>query len=241
MKITAIIISKTEIIDKLVIDSIKFADEIIIVVDSPVKKTKTIGNTNIYYHPLNNDFASQRNFALGISKNEWVLFIDGDEYVGSELKREICLLNEKSSYSGFLIPRIDVCFHQPLHFGETGQTKLLRLAKKTAGIFERPVHEKWNIKGEMGELHSSLYHHKDNLISGFIGRMTQYSGIDADILNKEDKPFTYWRLLLNPKGKFIQNYIFRLGCMDGIAGLFLAYLMSIQSLTVRIFQWTKRN
>lgn len=241
MKITAAIISKSEDVKSQVLNSINFAEEIIVVVDSPEKKSRVQEKIHYYYHPLNNNFAAQRNVALSKAKNDWVFFIDDDEYVGTELAREILSLPEKTKTTGFFIKRVDVCFHQPLKHGETGQTSLLRLAKKSAGKFQRPVHETWSIKGKVGELDSPLYHIKDNFISGFIDRMTQYSSIDADILTKENKPYTFWRLLLNPKGKFLQNYFVRLGLLDGTVGLFLAYLMSVQSLTVRVFQWTKRN
>ena len=241
MKISVAIISKSEEIDKLVLQSVDFAEEIIIVVDQLENKSKVIGNQHIYFHPLNNNFAQQRNFALQKATNDWVLFIDDDEVVSSELSREIKLLDTKSDFSGFSIRRIDVCFHQPILHGETGNTKLLRLAKKNSGKFTRPVHETWKIKGRVGELSSPLYHIKDSLISGFVGRMSQYSDIDSGILTKENKPFTLWRLFLNPKGKFIQNYFFKAGFMDGTVGLFQAFLMSVQSLTVRVFQWTKRN
>lgn len=241
MKLTVAIISKTEEINKFVLQSVNFADEIIVVVDQEEKKSKSIGKRHTFYHPLSNNFAEQRNFALQKANNDWVLFIDDDEYVSTELSREIKLLDTNKEIQGFLIPRIDVCFHQPLHHGETGNIKLLRLAKKSSGKFERSVHESWKVKGRVGELSSPLFHIKDNFISGFIDRMTQYSEIDSNILTKENKPFTFWRLFLNPKGKFINNYFLKAGFMDGLAGLFQAFLMSVQSLTVRVFQWTKRN
>jgi len=69
--------------------------------------------------------------------------------------------------------------------------------------------------------------------------MIRYSPLDAGQLSQENKPFTYWRLQFNPKAKFIQNYFLKLGFLDGYLGLFQAYLMSVQSLTVRVFQWQK--
>jgi glycosyltransferase involved in cell wall biosynthesis len=241
MIITIAIISKTEKIDQQVLDSVMFSDEIIIVVDSPVKKPKLGKQTKIFYRPLNDNFAAQRNFALSQAKNKWVLFIDSDEYVSTELAREIQLIEETKNVSGYFINRIDVCFHQRLLHGETGHTKILRLARKTDGKFIRPVHETWKIKGRVGELSSPLYHIKDNFISEFVGRMARYAEIDATQLLNENKPFTFWRLFLNPEGKFLQNYFLRQGILDSTIGLFQAYLMSVQSLTVRIFQWTKRN
>jgi len=241
MKITTAIIAKSEKIDKLVLDAVSFSDEIIIVVDSPVKNLRVTGETRHCFRPLADDYASQRNFALKNAQNDWVLFIDDDEYAGTELAREIQELDPKTPNSGFLMRRTDVCFHQPLLHGETGNTKLLRLGKRTAGKFVRPVHETWEINGKIGELLSPLYHIKDNFVSEFIGRMSFYCPIDADALVKENKPFSYWRLFIYPKAKFIQNYFGKFGFLDGIVGLFFAYLMSVQSLTVRVFQWTKRN
>jgi len=241
MKVTTAIISRSEKIDKRVSNSINFADEIVMVVDSTPQKPQTIGKIHRYYRPLAADYASQRNFALKNACHDWVLFIDNDEYVGTELAREIQELDPKTNDLGYLIRRTDVCFHQPLLHGETGKVKLLRLGKRTAGKFTRPVHETWKMAGGVGELRSTLYHIKDNFISGFIDRMSHYGQIDAEALLKENKPFSLFRLFFNPKAKFMQNYFGKLGFLDGTIGLFMAYLMSVQSLTVRVFQWTKRS
>ncbi len=244
MKISAAIISHNTEIPRLVLQSIDFCDQILVVVDS-VKPRKDIkrGKLHYYFRPLNNDFASQRNFALLKSTGDWILFLDTDEYLSRELAAEIKNLDKNNGFSGFYLPRIDVCFHQPLRRGETGHTKLLRLARKKAGSFSRSVHETWSIKGRVGKLSSPLYHIKDDFVGGFIDRMSRYAQIDASVLSHENKPFTFIRLFFYPLGKFLQNYFIRLGVLDGLIGLFQAYLMSVQSLTVRIFQWeaTKKS
>jgi glycosyltransferase involved in cell wall biosynthesis len=241
MKLTVAFITKSEKINQQILNATQFADEVIVVVDAIIKKPKRIGKVTYFYQPLQNNFASQRNFALEKAQNDWVMFVDADEFVGSELSREIKLLKPDPTVTGYKLRRIDVCFHQPLLHGETGHTKLLRLARKNGGKFERPVHETWKISGRVEELTSPLYHLKDRFVSEFIGRMSHYSDIDSTILTLENKPFAFWRLLLNPKAKFVQNYFVRLGILDGTIGLFVAYLMSVQSLTVRVFQWTKRK
>lgn len=240
MKLTATIITRNPRIDRLVLDSIPFADQILIVCDSK-GTSKTTGKTDLIFHPLENDFSSQRNFALSKAKGDWVLFLDSDEIVGSELQREIKEAIKSKSFSAYYLPRIDTCFHWPLRHGETGHAKIIRLGRKNSGKFVRPVHEIWKIKGRVGELRSPLYHIKDNFISGFLPRIAQYGQIDAKTLVRENKPFTYFRLLMNPLFKFKLNYYFRLGFLDGYPGLFLAYLMSIQSLSVRVFQWTNKQ
>jgi glycosyltransferase involved in cell wall biosynthesis len=242
MSLSVVILSKKEEIPGLLLKSISFADEILVITDTDKYKNEyKKGIIKHIFRPLNSNFADQRNFALQKAKSDWVLFVDDDEYVGTELAREIQSVINRKENRGYLIPRIDVCFHQPLLHGETGHTKILRLARKNSGKFSRPVHETWKVKGSIKEIVSPLYHIKDSFVSEFSDRMAQYGLIDAKSLEKENKPFTYWRLFFLPKAKFIQNYIFRMGFLDGLAGLFQAYLMSVQSLSVRIFQWEKEK
>lgn len=237
MKLSIAIITSSDKLPKMFLDSLVFADEVVFVIDSPVKKTKKIGKIKYFYRPLNGDFSGQRNFALEKTKGDWVLFVDDDEFVGRELQNEIRKVITGDKYSGYFIHRVDTVYHCPLLHGETGHIKILRLARRKSGKFVRPVHENWNVKGKEGKLTSPLYHIKDHFVSGFISRMDKYGQIDSKILDNENKPFSWWRLFFNPILKFKINYYLKLGFLDGLPGLFLAYLMSVQSLSVRIFQW----
>lgn len=248
MSLTVAVISKSKEISKWTLQSISFADEIIIVVDSPSRHCEEVhrrGNltppVKYYFRPLKGDFSAQRNFAISKAESDWILFVDDDEYVSTELAAEIKEHIKTKSVIGYFIPRKDVVFHDVLNHGETGKIKILRLAQKNAGKFSRSVHEKWNTSGLVKDLHSPLYHIKDHFVSEFMSRMAMYGPADAKELEMENKPFSYFRFFVYPKAKFIQNYYFRLGILDGTPGLFLAYLLAIQSLSVRIFQWTKES
>ena len=210
---------------KRTLDSASFADEVILIPDRKVPLT---------------DFSAARNSGLSKAKNDWVLFVDDDEVVSQELATEIkAAITPPSLFSGFYIRRLDKYHGQVLHHGETGNTKIIRLGKKSAGRFFRPVHEVWKINGLVGALKNALIHERGELVAPFMDRMIRYSPLDAGQLTRENKPFTYWRLILNPKAKFILNYFLKFGFLDGYLGLFQAYLMSVQSLTVRVFQWQK--
>ncbi len=222
---------------KPTLDSLKFSDEIIIIQDKdhPLNSKKLPAKIKLFNRSLSDDFSAQRNFALKKAAGDWVLFIDSDEIVSPQLAKEIKVAIQKD-FSGYLIPRQDFFYSQSLRHGETGQMKLLRLARKEAGVFTRLVHENWQIRGRVGELNASLLHHKKDLTTGFIERMRLYGPIDSQSLDEENKPFSVFRFLFNPPGKFLLNYIVRRGFLDGHLGLFHAYLMSVQSFTVRVFQ-----
>ena len=214
------------------------ADEVLIISDQKPNMETLPKKVKIFHHPLSHNFASQRNYALNLATSDWVLFLDDDEKPSSNLLKEIPkVLN--TDVEGFKIKRLDIYYGQILRHGETGKTNLLRLAKKNTGQWKRPVHEYWNINGKVVNLISPLYHFRHNLTSGFISRISHYSVLDAPALHKEGKPFSIARLLFLPTTKFIRNYFFYLGFLDGVLGLFHAYLMAIQSLTVRVVQWEK--
>jgi glycosyltransferase involved in cell wall biosynthesis len=242
MTITAAIIAKSENISDITLKSIAFVDEIIVIIDSDQdRKPVTRGDIRYFFRPLNGDFSSQRNFALANCNSDWVLFVDDDEYVSSLLANEIKERTKSKSIRGYYLNRFDVVFHDVLRHGETGNTKILRLARKDAGKFSRTVHEHWIVPGLVADLESPLYHVKDHFVSEFSDRMALYGPQDASELESENKPFSFFRLLVFPKAKFFQNYFLRCGFLDGTSGLFLAYLMAIQSLSVRIFQWTTKR
>jgi len=244
MKISVVVLSKKSELNHFLLESLSFVDEILLIIDSssviPGSDPESISTTSrlkIFYRPLNNDFSAQRNFALQKAKGDWVLFVDDDEYIGSELRKEIIEVIDHAQFSGFLLKRQDVVYHQPLRHGETGNIKILRLGRRRSGRFNRQVHENWDIEGRVGELKSPLYHNKDHFISEFISRVDQYGRIDSKLLVLEGKPFSWFRLLVYPMAKFKLNYYFRVGFLDGLVGLFLAYLMAVQSLSIRVFQW----
>lgn len=202
--------------------SVAFADEIII---------KECGEIS--------DFAAVRNEALKKAKGEWVLFIDSDEVVSKELAEEIRVKIQdlRNKTQGYYLRRQDCFWGKTLHFGETGNIKLLRLAQKEAGRWQRKVHEVWRIPGPVGELRNPLNHFPHQTIFDFISSINHYSDLDATELCQEDKGFSYWRTIANPLAKFTVNYFLKLGFLDGFAGFVMAFMMSFQSLVTRVKQY----
>lgn len=219
-----------------------FADEILVVTDQEPQKGLVLPKKiRLLHHPLNHNFAAQRNYALEQAQGEWVLFIDEDEVVTPALAKEIQVAIKDDIHQGFLLRRLDRFYRHVLYHGETGHIWLLRLGRKNAGHWSRPVHERWEVRGPVGRLENPLWHHRANLTRGFLERMALYGPIDAPVLNREGKRFSFFRLFVYPKAKFIKNFFVKLGFLDGTLGLFHAYLMSLQSLTTRVYQWQKES
>lgn len=241
MKITAVILThNNQDTLKRTLNSLAFCSQIIIIDDYSADETVSLARAagaQVYQRRLKQNWAAQRNFGLQKADHSWVLFIDSDEVVSRSLKKEIQTVLPGTDKNGFLISRQDVFLGKVLKHGETGHIKLLRLGKKNKGKWQRAVHETWQIEGKIGQLTSPILHLRDLSISQFIKRINHYTDIDAQQLAQEGKPFTFGQFFFKPLGKFIYNYIFLAGFLDGMPGFIFAFLMSLHSIIVRVKLW----
>lgn len=215
-----------------------WCDELIVIddysTDNTWKLTKELG-AKVYKRHLNNDFSAQRNFGLSKAKNEWVLFLDGDEVVSKFLKSEILERvfakggQEKLKCNGFYIKRRDFWMERELKHGYTGETRLLRLGKKGKGKWKRAVHEYWDIAGPTCELENVIEHYPHPTIGEFVADINRYSEIHASENKRERKKFNFLFVIFHPAGKFFVDYILKLGFLDGTQGFVYAIMMSFHS------------
>ncbi len=181
------------------------------------------------------DFAAARNAELAKAKTEWVLFVDSDETVTPELEREIQQAIKSSAYDAYSIPRLDTLLGRELCYGETGQASFIRLARKSYGQWERPVHEIWKGAGKVGTLQHPLLHNPHPTISSFLDKINRYSTLDALYRYSQGHKCSLWKIAVYPITKFKFNYLVRRGFLDGVPGLIMAMMMSYHS----YLTWTK--
>lgn len=236
MKISAVILThdSASTLDRC-LQSLIWCDEIIVIDDYSTDATLQIAkkySARGYRRHLNNDWSAQRNFALKLARHDWLFYVDSDEVVPASLKKEIISLTHRrygTFGNGYLLRRQDIFLGRPLRHGETASVRLLRLANRRCGSWQRAVHEIWAIRGPVGELSAPLLHCRRLSITEFIDRLNQYTSLETPDFRYLD--------LTKPKLKFIQNYFLRLGFLDGFPGFIMAYLMSLNSLIVRVKSW----
>lgn len=234
-KITTIVLTKNEEKNlKECLNSIKFADEIIVIDDNSTDKTVSIAKERgaIVIENTLATFSEQRNLGLKKASYEWVLFIDADEIIPKDLALEIQKAIERP-YDGYFILRKDKFLGHDMRFGDLGNVWLLRLAKKDKALWVGDIHEILKVNGRTTHLKNSILHSSHENISEFVEKIDNYSTLRALELKKNKvKPFLF-DVLLFPLGKFTYLYIFKLGFLDGIYGFIHAIFMSMYSFLVR--------
>lgn len=235
--ITAVILCKDEeecIVDCL--ESLFFCSQIIVIDDNSSDRSPELAqkyNAKVFKHSLNSDFSQQRNYALTLAKNEWVLFVDADETVSKDLANEIINAVKINDKDGYFISRTDEIFGRKLKFGELSGKKFLRLGRKTHGKWQGTVHEEWKINGEIGKFKNHLLHRPHQSLSEFISEINFYTTLRSQELYRKGVSSNFISILLYAKGKFFYTYVVKLGFLDGTPGLLISLMMSFHSFLTR--------
>ena len=179
------------------------------------------------------DFSKLKNEHLKQAKHDWILFLDSDEVVSKELLQTLPDHINQKKVAGFAIKRVDIFFGKELKWGETRDQHHVRLAQKSNVTFDRPVHEQAIIQGKIKKIRAPLYHYAHLTISEFCQKISHYATLEASFRYQKGKTTSWLELLSFPTGKFLYNYFWQLGFLDGTQGFIYSLMLSCHSLIVR--------
>jgi glycosyltransferase involved in cell wall biosynthesis len=217
--------------------SVQFADEVIVIdsgsTDRTLEIARSFKNTKVFSEAWKG-FSAQKNSAIEKCVGAWVLSLDADEELSSELQTEIrILLSAEPPADAYLLRRRNLFLGRWIHYGGYYPDPKLRLFRRYTANFapatrftERPVHETITFEGKLATLHHDLIHHAYPTIESYIEHMDRYSTLGAQIVIEKGATSRswlafYWNIVAVPILTFTWNYFFRLGFLDGREGLLL--------------------
>lgn len=226
------------------LESVKWADEII--VSDSGSTDKTVDICRQYGATVSVDqwlgFGRQKNLCGDRARSGWILNIDADERVTRELKNEIFETLKKPGKAGFYIPRKNF-------FGDRWVRRCgwypdynLRLYRKDSGRFtDRFVHESVVVNGAKGHLKSPLEHRTYKDVSDYLGRMQRYSTLAAQEMLNQGKNAGITDILLRPPFTFLKMYVLKLGFLEGTTGVILSTLYASYTLAKYAKLWEMKK
>ncbi|MCA6079702.1 MAG: glycosyltransferase family 2 protein [Endomicrobium sp.] len=231
IKVSAYVLTKNEERHiKDCIESIKWADEIIIVDDFSVDATVEIAK-KMGCRVVQNKFeyfSKQRNFALLQCSYEWVVCLDADERITPALREEIEyeLKNSPKGYA-FVAPRKNRFINKwILHSGYPNYTHPVFFNKNKMHYKDQMVHESIDYKGRKFYFKSDILHLTCDSVKQFVKKSDLYTDLRSKEMFKNGKKFRVLNLLINPSVIFIKMYFIKKGFLDGLSGFVLAMLYS---------------
>jgi glycosyltransferase involved in cell wall biosynthesis len=224
----AIITHNEEAIIGRTLESVRWADEIIIVDSGSADQTKNICRqyTDKVFHQEWLGYARQKNLAIGKASGEWVLSLDADEPVEPALAEEIrAIIAAPDSLDGYRIPRKTLFLGKWIRHGGWYPDYNLRLFRRGKGRFEeRDVHEAVKVDGNVGRTRHAILHHTHPDLASYMSTINRYSSLAVNVMAKTNLSASRasWRnIVLRPVFTFLLKYFFRLGFLDGKHGLVL--------------------
>lgn len=245
MKLSVIIIAKNA--EELIadaIDSVRFADEVIVVdngsSDRTVEIAKTFG-TKVFKHTVT-DFSELRNLGLEKAFGEWILYVDSDERVSTTLREEIIKAINSSSnqYKAFQIKRKNFYLG---NYEWPYIEKLERLFKRNAlKKWQGRLHESPIFEGPVGQLNNYLLHYTHRSLEDMLKKTIEWSKIEAELRLKANHPkMTWWRFFRVMTSAFFVSYIKQGGWKARIVGLIESIYQSFSSFITYAKLWEMQN
>lgn len=172
---------------------------------------------------LKGSFADWRNEGARRAKGDWLLYIDTDEEVTSNLHTEIeSIINSSElKISAYAIPRRNFVFGKEMKHCGLWPDYVLRLIKKDKlEGWHGDLHEQPKIKGEMSHLKEPLIHRKQDSLTAMVDKTNKWSEIEAKLMFEADHPpMNIFRFFTAGFREFWLRMIMQLAFLDGTEGV----------------------
>ncbi len=231
------------------LESVKWADEIVVVDDGSTDNTLTIAKKytdKIFPHKSQGFVEPSRNFAIEKASNDWILILDADEQVPSTLasKLQDHVVNGAIS-SCVRIPRKNMIFKKWIQNTGWWPDYNIRFFKKGSVVWSNVIHSQPKISGPILDLgpqeEYAIIHQNYVSVSQFLQKLDRYTSVTANerIIAKES--FSWHKLFSAPFQEFLSRYFARKGYKDGLHGLVLSILMAFYEFTIYLKMWEKEG
>lgn len=246
-KLSAVIITLNEANRiRQTLESVKWCDEIIVVDSCSTDKTLDIcreyENCKIYIQPFLG-YGPQKQFAVEKALNDWILSIDADEIVTTELQNEMegILSLSDIPFAGFNVPITLVFMKRVFRHGYENKQPHLRLFNKNKGNFDASkLHEGVSVNGAVNNLKNEIMHCSYMDITHYFQKFNDYSTTYMNEALKKGKQVSKIKSVLRFPFEFFKHYFLRLNFLNGYQG-FVWSLISAFSVFVKFIKLYEAN
>lgn len=223
------------------LESITWADEIVVIDSKSEDKTKEISSqyTEKVYEREFDNFSNQRNFGLNKLDSDWVLVLDADERITDKLKDEIKDVAARGRYNFYQIPRKNFFLGKWIKNAGWYPDYTDRFFRNHQGIeYSGEVHESPEFDGEKGKLDEPMIHYTFKDIASYMEKVNHYTTLSAA---ESDKDTSLFYVFARSFFEFFDFLILKRAFLLGREGFVLTAISTIAKFLKYIKIWEKNR
>jgi glycosyltransferase involved in cell wall biosynthesis len=214
-------------IERCILSVKELVDEIVVVDSFSSDNTRNICEKyNVRF--LQIPFAGhieQKNYALSVAGNDWVLSLDADEALDITLFSEIQNADRTSQEVAYSMNRLTSYCGKWIRYGSWYPDRKVRLFnRKTAHWAGINPHDKVETGKNVAlkHLNGDILHYSYYSIEQHMLQLDKFSSIAAKAYLNQNKSAGFFNIVVNPPFAFFRDYFLRLGFLDGFEGFIIA-------------------
>jgi glycosyltransferase involved in cell wall biosynthesis len=212
---------------KRCLDSVKGLTDDIVVVDSGSKdNTKAICDEYNVRFFVNNfvDYSSQKNYANSLVKYDYILSLDADECLSSELAASINEIKEFGNNTVFTFNRLNYHCGKPVKYCGWYPDKKERFWNRHSGQWLGTIHEKFVFEKLPVFIHlkGDLLHYTYNTKEEHLKQAKKFAFLNAEQDFKSGRKAFFSIPYIAYVLRFCSVYLLKFGFLDGKTGFFIA-------------------
>ncbi len=216
------------------IESVSFADEIIVIDSGSTDNTRELAwEAGATVHEIGwRGYGPAKAYGVEQAASEWVLSVDADEAVSPELATEIkAVLSGDAECAGYEMPRMTNFLGRWIRHGAWYPDRVLRLFRRAKGTFDdAAVHESVQLDGQIGRFRGDLLHYSYPNLEFYFDKSNRYTTLGAEEAFRRGRRAPWFDLVFRPPATFIKHFVLKQGFRDGAEGFLISVLSSMATL-----------
>ena len=205
------------------------ADEIVVIDSYSTDNTKKLCLEKgvVFIENKFNGHIEQKNFAITQASNKYILSLDADECLSKPAIQDILTVKENWTHDGYFFNRLNNYCGQWIKHGGWYPDKKLRLWDSSKGQWEgeNPYDEFRMQSGvNIQSFKSDILHYTLGTRQEHKDQIEYFTTIAAKAAHKNNKKSSSAKMIFSAITKFVKDYIFKLGILDGKNGFIIAWL-----------------
>lgn len=165
---------------------------------------------------------AQRNAAIAVASQPWILAVDADERVTAELRNAIATAIATPKADAFRVHMRNRYLGAPMERGGWGRDRHVRLFRSSLRYRLQRVHEGLDHDGPVVDLAGRMDHDSYRDLAHQLHKVTTYSTWGAADLNAKGKRVGVSQLVVRPAWRFVKCYFLQGAWREGRRGLVLS-------------------